>query len=87
MLEQTLGLLMTAGFFVSFLPQIIKSVQTKSTEDISYLFLILYTFSNFCGIAYTACQKELFLWWMISYISGAFMGMFLVLLKFFNDDK
>jgi len=44
---------------IALLPQVIKSLRTKSTKDISLLWTLIYTFSMFLWVAYGILLKEI----------------------------
>lgn len=52
-----LGFLSGVIFCVSFIPQIIKIIKTKSVKDISYLWLIFYILGMSLNLCYSTYYK------------------------------
>lgn len=71
--------------FVGLLPQIIKSLKTKSTQDLSMLMLINYLICSMAWIIYGSSINSFFV--ISSNITGFLVCLLLILLKKHYDTR
>jgi MtN3 and saliva related transmembrane protein len=73
-----LGLAAAAGTTISFLPQVIKTLKTKQTKDISLWMYIIFTTGVFLWLVYGFLIKDIPLI-IANAITFAFAGIILIL--------
>lgn len=71
--------------FIGLLPQIYKSLKTKSTQDISMLMLINYLFCSVAWIIYGGYTDSFFV--LASNVVGLLTSFILILQKSYYDGK
>lgn len=71
----------TVSMFVAYLPQVVKLIRTKKSEDISVASWVLFAVSSFCSLGYGV------LLWRWEYILSAGLEFFLNLLIFILTVK
>lgn len=73
------GIVAFVTSFIGLLPQIIKSIKTKSTQDLSMLMLINYLICSIAWIIYGSGTNSFFV--ISSNIAGLLISLLLILLK------
>lgn len=76
------------AFFTSvigLLPQVLKSLKTHSTRDISTLMLVNYLICSLAWVVYAAYTHTAFVFW--SNIVGGLSSLFLLILKYHHDRR
>ena len=71
--------------FIGLLPQIVKSVKTKSTQDLSMLMLINYLICSLAWIIYGSTTNSFFV--LSSNVVGLLISLILILLKTHYDTR
>lgn len=66
-MEEFLGFIYTVCFISCYWPQIIKSIRTKSVEDVSFLLFALSVVGYIAAIWYTFLRVGFDFWWLINY--------------------
>lgn len=79
------GMVAFATSFIGLLPQIYKSLKTKSTQDISMLMLINYLICSFAWIIYGGFTETIFV--LASNVVGLFSCMILIIQKRLYDAR
>ena len=70
MIENTLGVIYTICFITCYWPQIIKSIKTKSVEDISLPLFTLSIIGYISAIFYTILRVGFDFWWLLNYFAS-----------------
>ena len=73
MLEQFFGIILTVSFSVAYIPQIIKMIRRKSSDDISLLMLMINAAGYYCGLGYVLTKEVNAYWLFINYSAGLIM--------------
>lgn len=76
------------AFFTSvigLLPQVIKSIRTRSTRDISNIMLINYLICSLAWVIYSSYTNASYVFW--SNILGGASSLFLLILKYHHDRR
>lgn len=71
--------------FVGLLPQIIKSLKTRSTQDLSMIMLINYLVCSLAWIIYGSGTDSFFV--ISSNVVGLFVSLILIFLKRYYDTR
>ncbi|HHT0593361.1 TPA: SemiSWEET family sugar transporter [Legionella anisa] len=71
--------------FIGLLPQIIKSLKTKSTQDLSMIMLINYLICSIAWIIYGSSTDSFFV--ISSNVVGLLVSLLLILLKKHYDAR
>ncbi|KTD40200.1 SemiSWEET family sugar transporter [Legionella parisiensis] len=71
--------------FIGLLPQIIKSLKTKSTQDLSMIMLINYLICSVAWIIYGSSTNSFFV--ISSNVVGLIVSLLLILLKRHYDAR
>lgn len=71
--------------FIGLLPQIVKTMKTKSTQDLSMLMLINYLICSLAWIVYGANTDSMFV--LSSNVIGLIISFVLILLKRHYDAR
>lgn len=70
---------------VGLLPQVLKSIKTRSTRDISSLMLINYLICSLAWVVYSFYTHTAFVFW--SNVLGGLSSLFLLILKYHHDRR
>lgn len=70
---------------IGLLPQVIKSIQTKSTQDVSMLMLINYAVCSIAWIVYGSSTGSFFV--LMSNVLGIISALILIWLKLVYDER
>lgn len=84
-LENLFGSIALITSFIGLLPQIVKALKTRSTQDLSMAMLINYLICSFAWIFYGGFTNSGFVLW--SNLLGLATSLALILLKFYYDKK
>lgn len=85
LIENVAGSLAFITSVIGLFPQIIKSLKTRSTDDLSMLMLINFNLCSLAWIIYGAYSNS---WYVqLSNILGLLSGLLLVFLKIYFDFK
>jgi|APGre2960657404_1045060.scaffolds.fasta_scaffold01375_5 MtN3 and saliva related transmembrane protein len=68
---------------VAYFPQLIRIIQRKSAEDISYLFLSFVAFASLLWVAYAGLRHDMMM--MVAYMFGFMMTTSILALKFYYE--
>ena len=79
------GLLAFITSFIGLLPQIVKSLKTKSTQDLSMIMLINYLICSVAWIIYGSNTDSFFV--ISSNVVGLIVSLLLILLKRYYDAR
>ena len=72
-----------AGCFVTcYIPQIFKIFKTKSSKDLSLLFVIMPMIGYVSGLFYLAMSQSFVLWLILNYTIGLVMTIFLLVIYY-----
>ncbi|KTD05128.1 SemiSWEET family transporter [Fluoribacter gormanii] len=71
--------------FIGLLPQIIKSLKTRSTQDLSMIMLINYLICSLAWIIYGSSTDSFFV--ISSNVVGLIVSLLLILLKRYYDAR
>lgn len=78
---------MTICFSGSFIPQIIKTIKTKSSNDISYGLLFLSLSGHLLALVHAFHNESHNQWLVLGYIIGSMFLLTLIFLKGLYDTK
>tara|TARA_Y100000996_G_C22382243_1_gene585577 strand:- start:378 stop:638 length:261 start_codon:yes stop_codon:yes gene_type:complete len=76
MLEQAFGLILTISFSSAYIPQIIKIIKRKSSNDVSLIMLIVNGIGYSSGLAYVLLKNVTAYWLLFNYSAGLLMTIF-----------
>jgi len=79
------GLIAFITSFIGLLPQIVKSLKTKSTQDLSMIMLINYLICSVAWIIYGSNTDSFFV--ISSNVVGLIVSLLLILLKRYYDAR
>ena len=82
MIENTLGVIYTICFITCYWPQIIKSIKTKSVEDISLPLFTLSIIGYISAIFYTILRVGFDFWWLFNYVASCISAITMVIVYF-----
>ncbi len=82
MIENILGVIYTICFMICYWPQIIKSIRTKSVEDISLPLFTLSVVGYISAIFYTILRVGYDFWWLSNYLAGLFSAITMVIVYY-----
>lgn len=82
MIENILGVIYTICFITCYWPQIIKSIKTKSVEDISLPLFTLSTIGYISAIFYTILRVGYDFWWLLNYLASLFSAITMVVVYY-----
>ncbi|PWY56752.1 hypothetical protein DGG96_04915 [Legionella qingyii] len=71
--------------FIGLLPQIIKSLKTRSTQDLSMIMLVNYLICSLAWIIYGSSTDSFFV--ISSNVVGLIVSLLLILLKRYYDAR
>jgi uncharacterized protein with PQ loop repeat len=77
-----LGFVYTFCFVVCYWPQIIKSIKTKSVEDVSLSLFLLSIIGYIAAIIYTILKIGFDFWLLANYVCGCFSSIVMVITYF-----
>lgn len=77
------GIIALVTSFIGLLPQIVKSLKTQSTEDLSLIMLINYAVCSLAWIIYGAGTASFFV--LSANIIGLIVSMILIFMKRYYD--
>ena len=81
--ENIFGTIALITSLIGLLPQIYKSYQTKSTQDVSMVLLVNWLICSFAWIVHGTCQNALFVVW--SNIFGILTALIAIAQKYYYD--
>ena len=73
MLEQVFGLVLTVSFSLAYVPQIIKIIKRKSSDDVSLMMLLINGLGYYCGLGYVLIKEVSAFWLIFNYSMGFIM--------------
>ena len=82
MIENILGVIYTICFITCYWPQIIKSINTKSVEDISLHLFTLSTIGYISAIFYTILRVGYDFWWLLNYLASLFSAITMIVVYY-----
>lgn len=82
MIENILGVIYTICFITCYWPQIIKSIKTKSVEDISLPLFTLSTIGYISAIFYTILRVGYDFWWLLNYLASLFSAITMIVVYY-----
>jgi len=68
------GIILAVSFSIAYLPQILKMWNTKSSEDVSLLMLIINTIGYISGVLYLIVGGAFGFWLWVNYCLGTIMS-------------
>jgi MtN3 and saliva related transmembrane protein len=68
---------------VSYFPQLVRIIQRKSADDISYLFLAFAAAASLLWVAYAGLRRDTMM--ILAYIFGLMMMLLILALKFYYE--
>ncbi len=72
MIDDLLGIVLSTSFSVAYVPQIVKMIKRKSSDDVSLIMLLINGLGYYCGLAYVL-TKELDAFWLYFNYSAGFI--------------
>ena len=82
------GIILAVSFSIAYLPQIVKMVKNKSSDDVSLIMLIINTIGYISGILYLAIGDAIGFWLWVNYSSGTAMSVIAIGVWFiYRRDK
>ncbi len=78
MIENLLGFVYNACFISCYWPQIIKSLRTKSVEDVSIALFIISIIGYMSATAYAIMRFGFDFWLLANYVLSGFSSAFMV---------
>lgn len=79
------GIIALITSFIGLFPQIIKSLQTKSTQDLSMIMLINYLICSLAWIIYGLETTSFFV--LLANVVGLIVSLLMIFLKKYYDAK
>jgi uncharacterized protein with PQ loop repeat len=79
-LKDFFGITMASCFVTCYIPQIVKILKTKSSKDLSILFVIMPMFGYISGLLYLVLSQTFVLWLVLNYAIGLVMTIFLLVI-------
>jgi len=81
-LKEFFGIAMAACFVTCYIPQILKIFKTKSSKDLSLLFVIMPMLGYISGLFYLTLSQSFVLWLVLNYTIGLVMTIFLLVIYY-----
>ncbi len=81
-IENTLGLVYNVCFISCYWPQIVKSIRTRSVEDVSISLYLLSIIGYASAASYAYMRFGLDLWLLLNYALSGFSAIFMVVVFF-----
>jgi uncharacterized protein with PQ loop repeat len=81
-LKDFFGMAMAACFVTCYIPQIYKIFKTKSSKDLSLLFVIMPMLGYISGLFYLLLSQSFVLWLVLNYAIGLVMTIFLLVIYY-----
>ena len=73
---------MASCFVTCYIPQILKIFKTKSSKDLSLLFVIMPMLGYISGLLYLTLAQSFVLWLVLNYAIGLVMTIFLLVIYY-----
>ena len=73
MSDNLFGVILTVSFSGAYLPQIVKMFKRKSSNDVSFLMLVINAIGYSCGLGYVLVKNLNVFWLLLNYTSGLMM--------------
>ncbi len=81
-LKDFFGIIMAGCFVTCYIPQIYKIFKTKSSENLSLLFIIMPMIGYISGLFYLVLSQSFVLWLILNYTIGLVMTIFLLVIYY-----
>jgi uncharacterized protein with PQ loop repeat len=81
-LKEFFGVIMAGCFVICYIPQIFKIFKTKSSKDLSLLFVIMPMIGYISGLLYLVLSQSFVLWLVLNYTIGLVMTIFLLVIYY-----
>ena len=72
-MDNLLGIILSISFSSAYIPQIIKMIKRKSSNDISLIMLLVNGLGYMSGVGYVILKNTNAFWLTFNYLSGFFM--------------
>jgi uncharacterized protein with PQ loop repeat len=72
-MDQIFGLILTISFSSAYIPQILKIVKRKSSDDVSLIMLMVNGLGYSSGLAYVLAKQVSANWLLFNYLAGLIM--------------
>ena len=82
LVENTLGIVYNACFISCYWPQIIKSIKSKSVEDISLMLYVLSIIGYGAAAGYAILRFGCDFWLLFNYILSAISAIFMIVVYY-----
>ena len=87
-IEVILGLILAVSFSISYIPQILQILVTKSSKDVSIYMLFLNLTGCVCGVIYTTIKIGYNNWLAVNYLLSTILVIILVIISMkFSGNK
>ncbi len=71
--DNIFGAILTISFSGAYIPQIVKMVRRKSSNDVSLVMLIINAIGYWCGLGYVLIREVNAIWLTLNYTLGFIM--------------
>ena len=82
-----LGIILSVSFSVAYVPQIVKMIRRKKSDDVSLIMLLINGLGYLCGLGYVLMKGLDAFWLTFNYSSGFIMTVVCVITWYIYKER
>ena len=86
-MENLFGILLSLSFSIAYIPQILKMVKRKKSNDVSLIMLIVNGIGYSSGVLYVVMKQLDAFWLKFNYIAGFIMTVLCILTWYIYKER
>ena len=86
-MENLFGVILSVSFSVAYVPQIVKMIQRKKSDDVSLVMLLVNGLGYSSGVLYVVMKQLDAFWLKFNYIAGFIMTVLCILTWYIYKER
>ncbi len=82
-----LGIILSVSFSIAYVPQIVKMIRRKKSDDVSLIMLLINGLGYLCGLGYVLMKGLDAFWLTFNYSSGFIMTVVCVITWYIYKER
>ena len=82
-----LGIILSVSFSIAYVPQIVKMIRRKKSDDVSLIMLLINGLGYLCGLGYVLLKGLDAFWLTFNYSSGFIMTVVCVITWYIYKER